>query len=78
MHKQDAASVCSPFEVKTAHPIVCCFCCSRPTRLHSSDRPRSVHPPYDSLEISRFDANRSRDQREHMLDFRLAVAGSCI
>jgi len=48
MHRQFAASAGSLYEVKTAHPIVCCLCYSRATRLRFSDCPRSAHPPRDS------------------------------
>jgi hypothetical protein len=49
MHKQVAASARSLLEAKTTHPPVCCLCCSRATRLFSSDRPRSVRSHCDSL-----------------------------
>jgi hypothetical protein len=62
MHRQFAASAGSLYGVKTTHPIVCCLCCSRATRLHSSDRPRSAHPPRDLVDtVPKRDVERCRD-----------------
>ena len=49
MRKPVVGSTCSPSEVRTAHPTVCCSCFGQVTTLHSSDRPRSIYPA-DSLE----------------------------